>query len=329
MTVPAAPLVSVLLPVRNGEPYFALALDSILAQQGVDFEVVVVDDGSSDGTAARLAACRDPRLRVLRREGGGLVAALNAALAAARGTYVARMDADDIALPGRLARQAALLDARPEVVMVHGSVDVIDQHGRRIGEVLAHEGSAAERRAELLWERDGFPIIHPSVMLRRTALAALGDYRDSPCAEDHELWLRLLDCGGAFAACADKVLLYRQHPGGISRQRAVEQGISNLVNCVCARWREQGRGDLYAEAPARYAALRQEAQIRAGRPLELVALARAARVALRAGQPLRAARQWLQLLRAGRPLLVRKAAIRRAYQCLQADLLGWLQAGAA
>ena len=78
---PASPKVSVLLPVRDGEPYFAEALESIIAQQGVDFEIVVVDDGSSDGTSERLAACNDPRLVVIRRKGEGLVTALNCALA--------------------------------------------------------------------------------------------------------------------------------------------------------------------------------------------------------------------------------------------------------
>ncbi len=325
MTHPRNPAVSVLLPVRNGEPYFAAALDSILSQEGVDFEVIVVDDGSSDGTPALLAACADPRLKVLRREGGGLVAALNAALAEACGTYVARMDADDIALPGRLALQAGVLDARPDVVMVHGSVDVIDQADRRIGEIVAHEGPAAERRAELLWERDGFPIIHPSVMMRRAVLVAAGGYRESPCAEDHELWLRLLG-QGTFAAVPDKVLLYRQHPGGVTRQRAVEQGVSNLVNCICARWRDQSGEDLFDEKPVLYGNLREKVEQQAGQWLERVALARGVRVNLRTGHLWQALGQWGQLLRAGQPMLVRKAAIRRVYLDLQGDALDWLKA---
>ena len=135
MSAPGQPHVSVLLPVRNGGAWFALALQSILDQDGCDFELIVIDDGSSDGTSELLAACPDARLRVLRREGGGLVAALNAGLELARGDYVARMDADDIALPGRLARQAATLDADAVVEHAHA---LAGEEDRRLYGVVRH-----------------------------------------------------------------------------------------------------------------------------------------------------------------------------------------------
>ncbi len=328
MTAAVSPRVSVLLPVRDGGAWFASALDSILDQQGCDFELIVIDDGSSDGTSELLAACPDPRLHVLRREGGGLVAALNAGLELARGDYVARMDADDIALPGRLASQAAVLDADPGAVLVHGAVDVIDAQGRRIGEVLAQPCSPEDRLAELMWARDLFPIIHPAVMIRRATLADLGGYRHSPSAEDHELWLRLLR-RGRLVAQADKVLLYRQHDGGISRQRAVEQAISGLVNCACARWFDETGVDLYVDDQALYAALRAEAKTIAARAFEQVAVARAVRMAARSGHAMAALRGAIRLLAQRKPQLIGKPAIRRLHRQMQARLLGWLRAATA
>lgn len=324
MSDAAAPRVSVLLPVRNGGDWFALALGSILDQQDCDFELIVIDDGSSDGTSQRLAACPDPRLRVLRREGGGLVAALNAGLALARGTYVARMDADDISLPGRLAGQAAVLDADAAAVLVHGSVDVIDANGRRIGEVLAQPCSPEDRRAELMWERDRFPIIHPAVMIRRSVLVDLGGYRHSPSAEDHELWLRLLR-QGKIVAQPDKVLLYRQHEGGISRERAVEQAISSLVNCTCARWFDATGRDLYAEDPVLYALLRSQAETIGTAPFGHLATARAVRIAARSGQVAAALRGAIHLISGGKLQLLGKSAIRRLHVGLQKRLFAWLR----
>lgn len=317
------PRISVLLPVRNGEPYFAAALESILAQEGASFEVIVVDDGSTDGTPDLLAACSDPRLRVLRREGGGLVAALNAALAEARGEYCARMDADDIALPGRFAAQVMALDADPGAVMVHSAAELIDGTDRPIGMIAAEPLSQAERRAVLLGERAGPPIVHPTAMLRRGALTAAGGYRESPSCEDHELWLRLIE-HARFIALPQSLLLYRQHEQGISRQRTVEQAISNLTNCAAARWREMAGVDLMRDAPQVWAELRANTHREARGFALAMAHARTLRTAVRGKRPVAAAKAALALAATGRIWLLFNRLSRWNHQRIQNRLLGWL-----
>ena len=121
------------MPVYDGMPYLPLALDSILRQTFRDFEFIVIDDGSTDATADILAVCaaRDPRLRVLTLpQSRGIVAALNSGLGAARGEFIARMDADDIALPERLEQQVGFLDAHPDHVLVGSSSSFIDSVGK-------------------------------------------------------------------------------------------------------------------------------------------------------------------------------------------------------
>ena len=112
------PIVSVVVPTYERGALIRASVASLLAQEGVDFEVIVVDDGSTDDTRERLAAIRDPRLRVIAAEHGGVAAARNAGMAAARGRYVAFHDSDDEALPGRLAEPVAVLDGRPELGLV-------------------------------------------------------------------------------------------------------------------------------------------------------------------------------------------------------------------
>lgn len=319
-----SPKVSVLLPVRNGEPYFEAALASILAQEGVDFEVIVVDDGSTDGTPALLQACSDPRLRVIRREGGGLVAALNAALAEARGEYCARMDADDIAMPGRFAAQVAALDAAPDAALVHGAAVVIDEADNVIGAIPAPPIDQDRRRAILLCEEVGPPIIHPTVTMRRSLLAAVGGYRESPSCEDHDLWLRLVE-HGRFVALQQPLLRYRQHGQGISRQRIAEQALSNLTNCVAARWRAETGIDLMFDDPETWASLRQKAAKLAEGFLGGFEAARQLRVALRQHRVASAAKAGLALLGSGRVWLLFDRYARRDSLRLQHRLLEWLR----
>lgn len=258
MTAPA-PLVSVLLPVRNGGHYFAAALDSILDQQGVAFETIVIDDGSTDGTADLLRQRARPGLVVVRRGGEGLVTALNAGLEVATGQYIARMDADDIALPGRLAIQAQVLASQPDVVMAHAAADLIDGDGRPIGSLAAQQGSTQERLQILLDERGGPPIVHPTVMMRADALRSLGGYRQCPHAEDHDLWLRLIALG-QFHGIDQPLLKYCQHAGGVSRQKLAEARATHMLNCVAWRYQDQTGVDLYAQEPDRYAWLRQQVE---------------------------------------------------------------------
>jgi len=126
--VPVDPLVSVLLPVWNGERFLRASIDSIASQTFRAFELIVISDGSTDGSLeiAREAAGLDSRIVVLPLPHDGLPAALNAGIAAARGAYLARMDADDLAVPARLERQVAYLDAHPHCVVVGSAVDVVD-----------------------------------------------------------------------------------------------------------------------------------------------------------------------------------------------------------
>src|ERR1700722_2036753 len=119
-----APRLSVLMPVFNGGRFLAAAVESILKQSLRDFELIAIDDGSTDQSASLLSqlAGSDDRIRVIRQANAGIVTALNRALELARGEYIARMDADDAALPSRLARQAAFLDGHPDVAVVGSAI---------------------------------------------------------------------------------------------------------------------------------------------------------------------------------------------------------------
>ncbi len=242
-----APEVTVLLPVRNGAAFLAAAADSILRQSLRALELLVVDDGSTDGTPAILAglAAADARVRVLTQGPLGLVPALNRGLHAAAAPLVARMDADDLAAPERLARQAAALAAAPGLALVGSAWRVVGRDGRerRVVRPPAGDGGirAALRRANCLG--------HPTIMLRRDAALAVGGYRPAfLLAEDYDLWLRLLERGQA--ACLPDVLLdYREHPGQ-SAWRDLEQRIlSEMGAQAAACCRAAGRPDR-ADDPA-------------------------------------------------------------------------------
>jgi GT2 family glycosyltransferase len=208
--------------VRDAAPTLPACLESLRAQTFADFEVIAVDDGSRDGSAALLAqaAGGDLRLRVTSGR-GGLVAALNAAAAAATGELLARMDADDVALPERFARQVAHLDAEPAVDVLGCRVALLDD-GAPFGNagmrayvdwsntLVTHEAIAADMLVES-------PLAHPSVMMRAAALRGLGGYRAFEGPEDYDLWLRALAAGRRFGKVAEVLLHWRDTATRLSR----------------------------------------------------------------------------------------------------------------
>jgi glycosyltransferase involved in cell wall biosynthesis len=205
--------VSVVLPVRDGARYLCDAVESVLAQTLADLELIAVDDGSTDETPALLAGFGDPRLRVLRQDRLGLVAALNRGIEAATAPYVARMDADDVSLPARLERQLAFLDAHPRAALVVPGVELVDEEGRRVGTIVLPPQDADLRRRLLLRN----PITHGSVVLRRAALEQAGGYRGAHGAnEDYDLWRRLAR-EWELAAIPELLYRYRVHPAAVTK----------------------------------------------------------------------------------------------------------------
>jgi glycosyltransferase involved in cell wall biosynthesis len=252
-TPSSPPAVSVLIPVYNGGGYFAAALDSILAQTFTDFECIVLDDGSTDGSGelAQRRALADPRLRVVRRENRGLVATLNELLALARGELIARMDADDIALPDRLERQVRFMAAHPEVACLGGAYILMDEGGRPITLVRPLLDDAAIQDSSL---RGHCNISHPTAMMRAELARALGGYRPEYYpAEDLDLWLRMGE-HGALANLPEPMIFYRIHAGSISAASAQgRQRDAGRRGCEDA-WRRRGRGDLSYEAGSEWRA---------------------------------------------------------------------------
>jgi glycosyltransferase involved in cell wall biosynthesis len=218
MTVPT---VSILLPVRNEEKYLPQALDSIFRQTKQSWELIAVDDGSTDGTGAILDhfSSRDPRIRVLRPEKRGLVSALNTGLGACRAHLVARMDGDDISHPARLEIQTAFLNAHPGVGLVACSFRNFPRHNLKSG-MLNYELWQNDLLTHDLIVRDLFvesPFIHPSVMFRRDAVLDVGGYRDLGWAEDYDLWLRLASAGTLFARIPHYLFFWRERPERATR----------------------------------------------------------------------------------------------------------------
>lgn len=218
------PLVSVLLPVRDGARYLEGALASIRSQTLRDWELVAVDDGSTDATSAILAraADDDPRIRVIRQEPLGLVCALQRAVGEARAPYLARMDADDESMPQRLERQLAVFESDEDVVLVGGSFHVIEETGRlvRTEPGLVHPDDLCRE----LFVRN--PFAHGSVMLRRSAMVAAGGYRfEHPAAEDYDLWRRLAMIGN-LRNLPEVVYRWRLNPRGVTRLQAERQRLS-------------------------------------------------------------------------------------------------------
>jgi len=216
------PLVSVVLPVYNAEATLSQALDSLLRQRFVAFEVVVVDDGSDDGTPSLIEryAARDRRICPFFPGRHGLIPALNAGLAHARAPFVARMDADDVAHPHRLGLQHEFLQAHPDIALVGTLIRCFPRpqvgKGFRIYERWLNSLIAPEDIAREIYIES--PLVHPSIMARRADIKDVGAYRDFGWPEDYDLWLRLHLSGRRFAKVPRLLHFWREGPHRLTRQ---------------------------------------------------------------------------------------------------------------
>lgn len=226
------PFVSVLLCVYNGEKYINDAIDSVLLQTFTNFELVIVNDGSRDGTAEILeeVAKHDPRVRVVHQENAGLTKALNAGLALCRGQWIARQDDDDISLPQRLEKQVQYVTAHEDVGLLGTACDVIDEDGnvlpmQEIPLFTAHPDLCRELQCRN-------PFVHTSVMYKREIIQCVGGYSENyPAAEDYECWLRMSRITQLYQL-SEKLVQRRISPQMISKQNARKQRKSVLL----AKW---------------------------------------------------------------------------------------------
>jgi len=237
--VGAGPGVSVVLPVYNGAEHLREAIDSILQQTHPDFELVIVDDASSDDSLAIARGYEDSRIRILALDqNGGLAVALNAGIDSAIAPVIARQDQDDISDPRRLERQLALLEREPHTVLVGTFARIISRGADGSWSVTGHHRhpvSDEELRLRLLWNN---PFVHSSVAFRREVFVRAGGYGTDPelsWPEDYDLWSRM-SAHGDLANIPEELLTYRQTAGGMSdanreriRDGVVRIAVTNLA----------------------------------------------------------------------------------------------------
>jgi len=236
------PSVSILLPVRDAASSLPAALQSVRAQSWVDWELVAVDDGSTDGsgTVLEAAAAADSRVRVLRQGRLGLVPALQAGLRACRGDWVARFDADDLMPPQRLERQLAHARADPGLGLVSGRV-VYGGSGKGFAAYVdwlnGLHGPEEIERARFVES----PVAHPSVLFRRELAERHGGYREGDFPEDYELWLRWIEAGVRFGKTPHPVLVWNDPPGRLTRSdpRYAVDRFYEVKRRYLARWLKQ------------------------------------------------------------------------------------------
>jgi hypothetical protein len=238
-----APCISVVMVTCNVERFLAEAIESILGQTFTDFELIMVDFGSTDKTKAIVAcyASKDSRLRFLEIPNCGLAQARNAACSLAQGQYIAIMDADDISVPDRLQLEIAFLEEHPEVGLLGGITQCIDATGAPLA-IRSHDFPSDDSGIRLALA-SGCPFCQPTVMIRKDAFVVAGGYRSAFAqAEDYDLWLRIAE----HFQCANLkqvVLKYRIHPNQVSIRRRSEQTLCVLTAQASAAARRNGQPD--------------------------------------------------------------------------------------
>lgn len=231
------PRVSVLMPSFNAAPYVAAAIESILGQMYRDFEFLILDDGSSDATLdiCRRYAQQDDRIQVIAGEHHGHTWWLNHGLQIARGEFIARMDADDVSMPARLATQVEYLDRHPSCVAAGCDIITIDDDGEIVGTV--RHPTTHEAILDAIVAGGLGVVVHAAVLMRRDALRSIGGYRvETEPAEDLDLWLRLAGAGD-LANVPELLFQVRQHIASVcfsqfNKQRGIGLALVNSARAA-------------------------------------------------------------------------------------------------
>lgn len=233
--------VSVLMPAYNVERYVAEATESVLSQTYENFEFLIIDDGSTDGTLPIVEsyARKDERVRVISHANMGMGASLNQALDLARNEWIVRMDADDIMLPHRIERQVAFVKDNPDVAVASTGSYFIDEGGRIIGNYQPPLKSRAHVK-ELIQHNELIAFHHPSVIMRRSVVKKVGGYRPEfwPC-DDLDLWNRIAERGYVILNQPEYLLRYRKYgfSGSFAKVRLTWSKIDWVKSCMLSRRR--------------------------------------------------------------------------------------------
>jgi glycosyltransferase involved in cell wall biosynthesis len=228
-------MLTVTLPVYNAMPYLAAAVESVLSQTYRDFDFLIIDDGSTDGSTDYLHSLRDPRIKLTVRENRGLGTTLNELFRNSRTEYVARMDADDISEPHRLEKQIAFLRDHEDLVMLGTGIDFIV--GNRIVDGFRPLTMHSEIRERLLQRRPG--VNHPTLVVKRDAWAGVGGYRFAGAGEDLDFCLRVCDFGRV-ANAPETLYHYRLRQESLTFKTGAETNRGYAFAVACAKARERG-----------------------------------------------------------------------------------------
>jgi len=234
-------LVSVVMSVFNGERFLREAVESILDQSFNEFELIVIDDGSTDATATILESYRrqDSRLRICHQGNRGLVESLNRGWMLARGNYIARMDADDVAIKSRLECQVEFMEKHREVGVLGSAVQFISPDGKPL---MTSPNPITDQEIRLALPYR-CPFWHPTVLMRKDVLISVGGYRKVVVdAEDYDLWLRMAErC--QLANLGSVLLKYRLHSCQVTVRKFRQTALSSLAARAAAASRRDGNSD--------------------------------------------------------------------------------------
>jgi len=235
--------VSVVIPVHNGERYLSQAIESVLAQTHRDLELLIVDDGSTDGSraVAERFARRDGRVRVLAQPNRGVAGAGNRGLEEARCEWVARLDADDVFLPGKLERQVAFLRRNPEVKIVGTLACFVNHAGKFLGLVGTEGPFTPSEYDRLVRENRPIYFVNSSTLMHRETILAVGGYREAFApAEDVDLWIRMQERGHLMLKVPEPLLLYRMHGASLTMTQNARQRLLHRWAIACGKARVKG-----------------------------------------------------------------------------------------